>query len=131
MKFFNQLFKPFVSIQEYEANIKNQGKAVSHFLSVFNFASADEGKYFSSVDFFFTGNNPRSIESLSTELKKKDYELFGVTKQSDNHYILSGTTPRMEINETAFHHWVKQMNEIGFIHDCLFDGWGLLGKMDK
>lgn len=80
---------------------------------------------FMKLDFWFYTNEQEKAELLAGALRGLQYEVEVSTGgHEDRQICISGCTPFMHDVDDAMEKWVKQMNELGFVHDCEFDGWG-------
>jgi len=84
-----------------------------------------DGSEFMKLDYWFYTNEQEKAESLAEALRKLKYEVnIQPGGREDRQICISGCTPFMHDADDAMENWVKQMNELGFVHDCEFDGWG-------
>lgn len=52
---------------------------------------------------------------------------LGVTSDDQlklEYFLYTGWTPRLTMSADVVQAWVRQMCDLGFKHDCQFDGWG-------
>ena len=82
------------------------------------------------MEFFFYSKTKTHALGLKKDLEKLGYEIYGIDKSYDGRYSIIGITPPMSLEEMEFEKWVGKMNEIGFVNDCFFDGWGTLSQLD-
>lgn len=77
------------------------------------------------LEFFFYTNTADKAERLATELAKLNYTLqSGISAADKRLFIVTGSTGKLIMTDEIVEQWVKQMCEIGYKHDCEFDGWG-------
>jgi hypothetical protein len=76
-------------------------------------------------DYWFYTDTMEKAIGLADELRKLFYEVdVKPSGTGDDRICVSGITAFMNDEDGAMENWVKKMNELGFIHDCSFDGWG-------
>lgn len=77
------------------------------------------------LEFFFFTNEKSKAEDLAEALKKFGYEVhMDDTGRADLKYSITGQTIPLPNEDDVVVNWSKKMNELGYIHDCQFDGWG-------
>jgi regulator of RNase E activity RraB len=77
------------------------------------------------LDYFFYSNMLEKVSNLAEDLQKLDYDVsFGEDKAEPGLFIASGISTKISMNEFNVTNWVRRMCELGYIHDCDFDGWG-------
>lgn len=83
------------------------------------------GSEFMKLDYWFYTDEHEKAESLAEALHNLKYQVeISDDGRDDGKICISGSTPFMHDVDDAMEKWVTQMNELGFIHDCEFDGWG-------
>jgi regulator of RNase E activity RraB len=81
------------------------------------------------LEFFFYTNTPKKAAGLHRELIKLGYSSeFGDSAADDNTLIITGWSLPIVMSPDNVEDWVKKMCNIGYAHDCLFDGWGTYGE---
>ena len=80
------------------------------------------------VDFFFYAEKKKNASNLKLELEKKGFLVEKVHQVQNNVYSICGTAFLKSLAENEFLDWVIQMNELAFINDCDFDGWGMISR---
>lgn len=74
--------------------------------------------------FFYTDQRPKA-ESLAEVLRKFGYDvLIHDTDKTGLSLLITGKTIPLPNENKVVEDWAKKMNELGYIHDCQFDGWG-------
>ena len=117
----------FVSPEKSEERTGDQKHSARRFLKLLK-------KYFKNVEgnrqmeFFFYSKTMENAESLSADLRKLDYEIYGINKSENDLFSIIGLTTPMSLEEAELDQWIKRMNELGFANDCEFDGWGALSE---
>ena len=121
--------KPFISVKKFENNLKGQKDSANLYLDLLNLydKKMEEPK---GMEFFFYSKNRENADGLKKDLEKIGYEVYGIEKSIKNQYSIIGLTPPISLEKEKFKNWIKKMNEIGFINDCNFDGWGTLSQID-
>lgn len=77
------------------------------------------------LDFFFYTNQKEKAQELTNALRKFGYVVrIGERTASDLKYSITGQTIPMPAEDDVVLDWSKKMNELGYVHDCQFDGWG-------
>ncbi|MCK5103225.1 MAG: ribonuclease E inhibitor RraB [Cyclobacteriaceae bacterium] len=121
--------KPFISEKKFERNIKGQKDSADRYLDLL-------GKYDKrmeepkEMEFFFYSKTRVNANELKKDLEKIGYEVYGIERSTKNQYSIIGVTPPISLEGEKFKKWIKKMNEIGFINDCNFDGWGTISFLD-
>ncbi len=121
--------KPFISEKKFERNIKGQKDSANRYLDLL-------GKYDKrmeepkEMEFFFYSKTRVNANELKKDLEKIGYEVYGIERSTKNQYSIIGVTPPISLEGEKFKKWIKKMNEIGFINDCNFDGWGTISFLD-
>ena len=82
------------------------------------------------MEFFFYSKTRVNANELKKDLEKIGYEVYGIERSTKNQYSIIGVTPPISLEGEKFKKWIKKMNEIGFINDCNFDGWGTISFLD-
>ena len=82
------------------------------------------------MEFFYYSRTRENADGLKKDLEKIGYKVYGIEKSTENQYSIIGVTLPINIEKDKFKDWIKYMNEIGFINDCDFDGWGTLSNLD-
>ena len=78
------------------------------------------------MEFFFYSKTIAKAESLSGDLEKLGYEVYGINESENNLYSIIGLTTPISLKEKEMDKWIQKMNELGFANDCKFDGWGTM-----
>jgi len=121
--------KPFISVKVFESNSRNQKDAANKYLNLLK--RYDKNKEdLRSMEFFFYSETGVNATELKRDLEKMGYEIYGIEKSTKNQYSIIGVTPPISLEEDKFNEWIEKMNEIGFINDCNFDGWGTISSLD-
>jgi regulator of RNase E activity RraB len=77
------------------------------------------------LEYFFYTNDKQKASKLSEELLQMGYSGVHRPSASDaKTFVITGWTTKMTMDESTVVSWTKQMCELGFKHDCDFDGWG-------
>lgn len=77
------------------------------------------------LDFFFYTDERSKAESLAGQLQKYGYQVTIDEKgKTDLKFSIIGQTIPLSNDDDVVEKWATKMNELGYIHDCEFDGWG-------
>lgn len=77
------------------------------------------------LEFFFYTDDRSKAESLSEVLLKYGYVVhIDELSKSKLRFSITGRTIPLPNEDDVVEKWAMKMNELGFIHDCEFDGWG-------
>lgn len=78
------------------------------------------------LEFFFYTNEQDKASNLAIDLKALDYEIETVNKAvgDEKLWIVSGWTTKIKMDINSVTDWTTKMCNLGFEHDCDFDGWG-------
>ncbi|PRC93500.1 ribonuclease E inhibitor RraB [Solimicrobium silvestre] len=77
------------------------------------------------LEFFFYTNTSAKADALATALLNRSYQVnHGPSASDKNIQIITGWTAKFPMNDSSVLEWTKDMCELGFEHDCEFDGWG-------
>jgi len=89
-------------------------------------------EHYLRFEYFFYTNSPDSAKRLSEQLSSLGYSiLVGPSVADKNLFIISGWTPKMQMEDTVIAKWVKDMCDLGYKFDCEFDGWGTTPDQDE
>jgi regulator of RNase E activity RraB len=77
------------------------------------------------VEYFFYSNTLEKVQNLAKELNDLKYEVRVGKSAEGNLYIARGLTSEMQMEDLIIRTWTTKMIEIGYKHDCEFDGWGV------
>jgi hypothetical protein len=62
---------------------------------------------------------------LASDLSDRNYEVEHRPSASDAKLqVITGWTEKIEMSDANVAAWTRGMCELGFKHDCEFDGWG-------
>ena len=117
------------SIKKFESNLKGQKATVDQYLELLSTFETEDAKL-KEMEFFYYSKTKENANRLKKDLEKIGYKIYGIEKSTENEYSIIGVTPPIDLEKNKFKNWIKYMNEIGFINDCDFDGWGTLSKLD-
>ena len=121
--------KLFISIKKFESNLNGQKDSAHPYLDLLNIyeKKMEEPK---GMEFFFYSKTKENAIALKKDLEKTGYKVYENAKSTKKQYSIIGVTPLISLEEEKFKDWIRKMNEIGFINDCNFDGWGTLSNID-
>lgn len=121
--------KPFISLKKLESNLKGQKNLANRYLDLLSIHNKNMEEL-KGMEFFYYSKTRENADELKKDLEKIGYEIYGIEKSTKNQYSIIGVTIPISLEEDKFKEWIKMMNEIGFINDCNFDGWGTLSHID-
>lgn len=77
------------------------------------------------LEFFFYTNELSKAESLTAQLKTFGYAV-AIDEQGKPglNFSITGTTIPLPNEDEVIADWAGKISELGFVHDCEFDGWG-------
>lgn len=80
------------------------------------------------VEFFFYTNTIEKAKGLADEMVRLQYEVYsyGPCGYDSSQFSIAGCTPKMKMTGEAMAAWAEKMCELGYKHDCIFDGCGTL-----
>ena len=119
----------FESFRKFESNLKGQKDLADRYLDLLSTFEKDVNDP-KVMDFFYYSKTKNNANGLKKDLEKIRYEVYRIEKSTENQYSIIGVTPPINIEKDKFKNWIKYMNEISFINDCDFDGWGTLSTLD-
>lgn len=77
------------------------------------------------LEFFFYTDEQSKANDLLAAVKNLNYSAeTGLSAGDDNLYIITGWTTKIKMSTKEVLNWTKSMCELGYKHDCEFDGWG-------
>lgn len=122
--FFKPKAKPFVSPSAYAANKTNQAQMATQTLGQLRKLNVTETCEL-KLEFFFYTNIHEKAQALTADLVNLGYEANNsVSAGNSKEYVITGWTTKMPMTNQAVAEWANQMTELGYKHDCEFDGWG-------
>jgi hypothetical protein len=121
--------KPFVSERYFERHKAGQKSAASRFLQLLGHYDHHLHEL-RKVEFFFYGKRMGNAVGLKNDLIKQGYEVYGIEGSLKSQFSIIGVTSPISLQDGEFKKWIEKMNELGFINDCRFDGWGMLTPME-
>lgn len=78
-----------------------------------------------NLEYFFYTNTAEKAEQFANEIQKLNYTVeHGVSASDKSLFIITGRTTKIKMTDEIVIQWTKQMCELGYKHDCEFDGWG-------
>jgi hypothetical protein len=110
--------------KEYEQHLQDQKFVSKQFLSIRNMLTSNINKPV-PVEFFFYSDNEEDAKLISADLQKAGYEVYGIDPSKDKFSIIGATTP-INVNGKEFVAWIDKMNQLAFLYNCMFDGYGML-----
>lgn len=113
-----------VTIKDFERNLQDHKRASSQFLDTLN-TFVDIECYETKVEFFFHTWDKLDAVALKDDLVKMGYEVYVIDNDSiRKKWTVTGSTLPMSIKNKKLNSWIDAMSELGFVNNCLFDGFG-------
>jgi hypothetical protein len=121
---FSNKPKRFVSEGSFRENLQKQTKMAPMTLAQLRKLNVTEEREL-KLEYFFYTDLPDKAVSLTEDLKARGYTAaFGPLASDKKIHIITGWTSKIQMSESIVLTWTKEMCELGFAHDCDFDGWG-------
>ncbi len=117
------------SIRKFDDHCENQKIGALRFLDLQSILEVNLHQP-REVDFFFNSKKWKNASNLKSVLENKGYNVERIYQLKDSEYSICGTAPIESLGEEEFLLWVEQMNEFAFINNCMFDGWGMISRLD-
>ncbi len=121
--------KPLITAKNFEKRSKFQKVLAQRYLDLLG-SFENEIQKSPKMEFFFYSRTKENAKGLRQDLERLGYEIYGIEKSIKNQYTIRGVTPPLSLAEKEFKKWIQKMNELGFINDCNFDGWGTITHID-
>jgi regulator of RNase E activity RraB len=113
----------FLSDKDHRKNVKLQLSMTPQTLKqLHSYGVNDNSKL--KLEFFFFTDQSEKAEKLKSALDDKSYSIRELHLTENQHWIISGWTTQLQMDLDTILSWTKEMCDIGFEHDCEFDGWG-------
>ena len=114
----------FVTDEQHQDHLKKLEAINSKMLS-------DLGKYgvndnsALSLNFYFVTNDSLKAQQLSEELEKSGYHANTIHSSPKDHslWVLSGNSASVGMDSASVNKWTASICEVGYKHDCEFQGW--------
>jgi regulator of RNase E activity RraB len=121
---FSRQPKRFVSQKAFEENLKKQLALTPQTLQQLRTYNVTPEKR-RKLEFFFYTNTVEKAAALAAELTNKNYEVEHRPSASNAKIqIVTGWTIEVTMSDKTVLDWTRDMCNLGFTHDCDFDGWG-------
>jgi len=117
-------------ISEFNERCEIQKEGALHFLDIQSIMDVDLYQA-REIDFFFYSKKKKNAFNLKSTLEQKGYSVEEIYHNKENEFSICGTARINSLDETEFLNWVEKMNEYAFIYNCLFDGWGMIGRLES
>lgn len=116
--------KQVVSEEKFENGQDAQEASVPMIMDIMRELGDQSSEQLALEFFFYTDKNAKA-ESLAEALSKCGYDVFiHDSGKTDLNLLITGKTIPLPSEDKVVEDWAKKMNELGYIHDCQFDGWG-------
>jgi regulator of RNase E activity RraB len=114
----------FVSEEASEANKAGQSQMTPMTMAELRKIGVTEDRQL-KLEYFFYTNTSEKAAALAAELEALGYEGdYQVSASNKKQYLITGWTQAMPMDVEIVASWARRMCEIGYRHDCEFDGWG-------
>ena len=116
--------KKFVSEQQHKDNLASQLSMSPQTIEQLRAYGVGEDKWL-KLEYFFYTNSAEQAAELSKELDVMGYSnQYGESAHDKNMQIITGWSTPISMATDTVVEWTASMCNIGFKHDCEFDGWG-------
>lgn len=107
-----------------EANVANQARMAPQTVAQLRQLGVTATTQLELEVFFYTDAEPKAA-GLDAALARLGYRVrSGPSASGEGRFLVTGWTTRMRMDEAVVVGWTRQMCELGYEHDCEFDGWG-------
>lgn len=116
--------KKFISEEQHKENLALQLSMSPETVDQLrNYGVTDDKSL--KLEYFFYTNTGEKAEALSKELSAMGYASeFGESAQDTHIQIVTGWTTPVLMSTDNVLEWTAAMCNLGYKHDCEFDGWG-------
>ncbi|HXH37820.1 MAG TPA: ribonuclease E inhibitor RraB [Thermoanaerobaculia bacterium] len=76
------------------------------------------------LEYLFNTNARKKAAALAAELTLLGYQVAHKMSSNKKQYVVTGWTAAMPMRVEVVSSWTRKMCELGYSHDCEFDGWG-------
>jgi hypothetical protein len=77
------------------------------------------------LEFFFYTDTETKAETLAKALRGLQYQAeSGASAGDEPLFLVTGWTTQMQMDDNTVVLWTQRMCQLGYDHDCEFDGWG-------
>lgn len=116
--------KPFISKEQQKEIFDVQSEGVSRAIKLMGYSDKADNPP-RPLEFFFYADRIEKAHLLALALRKLNYDAQ-VSPSKGRLFLVSGTTPNMNIEDNSLTAWAEKMCTIALTLDCEFDGWGTL-----
>ena len=121
---FSRKPKQFVTLEAFQKNVANQSAMTPQTVAQLRKLDVTPETEL-TLEFFFYTNAPDKAVALTNVLASKQYQVEHGPSASDKKLqVITGWTNKMRMHDANVLSWTKEMCQVGFEHDCEFDGWG-------
>jgi Regulator of ribonuclease activity B len=115
----------FVTEEAFEDSLEGQ-ENIAFFALEHLALTGNEPGVRADVDFFFNTNTKEKADIFVTEMSKKGFHICLSTPRPPQFlFSLVVTKPNVVITEEGLTALAREMCKIGYIFDCLMEGWGM------
>ena len=114
----------YVSDKDYQKTVASQTAMCARTLALLREQGVTEHTEL-KLEFFFYTDAEEKAAALSAALSDLGYSVeHGPSAGDSAEFDITGWTTKMPMAESIVVEWTRQMCQVGFDHDCGFDGWG-------
>ncbi len=113
----------FISEKDHRNNLKLQRSMTPETLTDLYGYGIDENTSL-ELEFFFYTDTMEKARALESALRELDYSAESSEHDYDDEKLITGRTTPLQMRTDILTDWTARMCELGFRHDCEFDGWG-------
>ena len=115
----------FISEQQHKDNVVSQLSTSPEIVEQLRGYGITEDRM-CKLEYFFYTNAVEKAGSLSAELSDMGYDAsFDASNPGKKIKVVAGATVPVQMATDKDLEWTESMCNIGYKHDCEFDGWGL------
>ena len=116
--------KRFVSENDFRKNLSSQLKMTPQTLEQLKKLDIDDTKEL-KLEYFFYTNSLEKAKIFADQIKADNFNTeYHQAAIGKDQFVITGWTNPMKMDEEIVGTWTKKMCELGYKHDCEFDGWG-------
>jgi len=115
----------YFTANAHSKNVEKQTSGAAQILAQMRKGGITADRELALEIYFYTDTEEKASE-LAAALTDNDYAVkHGPSASDPKVFAVTGQTARMKMDETIVVDWAREMCELGFRHDCEFDGWGV------
>lgn len=123
----NKLQEILSKIKALEEQKSLHKKGVKKTLEVIRHLEKEENEE-RAFEFFFYAPTQKKAKALANHLDTAlGYEVYGINKSNySGEWLVTGRTPTLVLSSKALGSWSDAMDELAYVFESKFDGWGTL-----